>query len=401
MKRSLFIISGVILVVVLIIVWIYVLFIGTPTSVDEQFSDFSLGDTTDTSYEESTTPQEPETVVDMNANQRLRQLTTRPVAGFTEIQISTSSPIEVRYVEIGTGHVYSINSDTGAEKRISATTIPSAQKAVFSKDGRFVMIESGFGTQKEFIIGEIFSDSTSLTNTKVAEPVVSFSATKDNRFLYAIQTNASVIGKVFNPTELTSETLFSLPFREASFEWGSAVTDAHYVYPKTTRQLESFLYQVKNGAISRMPVDGYGMSALGNSNYVFFSKQENDQYNSYYLDTKSGSVSNSPFTQIPEKCVMTEGRFPVTICANSQYEFSSLLPDSWYKGGLSSTDSLWEYTLDEGSAELLVNTLSESGRQLDIVNLAMSDNGFNVYFNNQTDQTLWLYERIVSNFNQN
>jgi hypothetical protein len=401
MKRSLFIIGGVILVVVLIIVWIYVLFIGNPTNTDEQFANFNLEDTTDLSYEEPTIEESSETVVDVSANQRLRQLTTRPVAGFIEVQTSTTSSIEVRYVEVGTGHVYSINLETGAEERISGTTIPSARKAVFSKDGRFIMIESGFGTQKEFIIGEIFSDTSSLTNTAIAEPVVSFSASKDNRFLYAIQTGSSVIGKIFNPEELTSETLFSLPFREASFEWGKSVSDAHYVYPKTTRQLESFLYQVKNGVITRMPIDGYGMSALGNSDYILYSKQEKDQYNTYYFDTKNGSVSISPLVQIPEKCVMTEGRFPITICASSQYEFQSLLPDTWYKGEVSSADNLWEHTLDESSAKLLVNTKSESGRELDIINLSVSDDGFNVYFSNQNDQTLWMYERLVTNQNRN
>jgi hypothetical protein len=401
MKRSLFIIIGVILVLVLILVWIYVLFVGTPVGNDDQYGNLGFGDTTDNTYEEPVIDNSPTANVDIASEERLRQLTTRPVAGFTEVQASSTSPREVVYMEVGTGHVYSINLRTGLEERISATTIPSAQKAAFSGNGQFVMIESGFGSGKEFIVGEINRESSSLTNTQIAEPVSSFSGTNDNRFLYSIQTNSSVIGKIFNPRELTNQTIFTLPFREASIEWGSAPSDSHYVYPKSTRQLESLLYRIKNGAISRTPIDGYGMSATGNDDYVLFSRQEGENYQTYFSNTNSGTNSLAPLTQIPEKCDMSEDEYPVVVCANTQLSFTNLLPDSWYKGEVASTDNLWEYNLISGSANLLVNVEQSSGRQLDIVNIAMNEDASNVYFTNRQDRTLWLYERTVSDINDN
>jgi hypothetical protein len=401
MKRSLFIIIGVILVLVLILVWVYVLFFSAPSDQNEQYGDLGFGDTTDTTYEDPVIDNSPTANVDIASEQRLRQLTTRPVAGFAEVQASSTSPVEVRYMEVGTGHIYSINLETGLEERISATTIPSAQKAEFSGDGQFVMIESGFGSGKEFIIGEINRELGSLTNTQIAEPVTSFSGTDDNRFLYSIQTNSSVIGKIFNPAELTNQTIFTLPFREASIEWGSATSDPHYVYPKTTRQLESFLYRIKNGAVSRTSIDGYGMSAIGNDDYVLFSRQEGETYQTYFSNTNSGANMIAPLTQIPEKCVMSEEEYPVVVCANTQLSFTNLLPDSWYKGEVDSIDNLWEYNVVDGSANLLINVEQSSGRQLDIINIAMNDDASNVYFTNRQDRTLWLFERIVSGTNDN
>jgi hypothetical protein len=376
-------------------------FFGTPTSVDEQFGDFGFEDTTDTNYQEPVVEPEAEPVVDVETAQRLRQLTTQPVAGFAEVQVSTSTPREVLYMEVGTGHIYSINLTTGSEERISATTIPGAQRAEFSENGQYVMIQSGFGSQKEFVVGEISRASSTLSNTELAEPITSFSSTNDNRFLYSIQTNTSTIGKVFNPAEFTNETLFTLPFRESSVAWGSDVTDSHYVYPKTTRQLESFLYRVKNGAVTRLPVDGYGMSALGNNNSVFYSKQERGSYQSYFYDINSGAENSVPLVQIPEKCVMGEGELPITICANTEYEFSHQLPDSWYTGGMASADSLWEISSDGNNARFLVDPEHESGRKLDITRLRITDDAFNLYFTNQTDQTLWVYERITTDADQN
>jgi len=401
MKRSVFIIIGIVLVIVLLSVWVYVLFFSTPSSnnVDEQFGDLDFQDTTDVDYQEPAVEPEPEPVVDVQTNQRLRQLTTRPVAGFTELPVSIDTPRKVIYMEVGTGHIYSINLITGAEERISATTIARAQAAEFSENGQYVMIRSGFGTQKEFLLGEINFDSNTLSNTKLAEPITSFSSTDDDRFLYSIQTDTNTIGKVFNPFEFTNETLFTLPFREASIEWGSDVTDSHYVYPKTTRQLESFLFRVKNGVVERMPVDGYGMSALGNDNYVFYSKQVDNEYQSYYLDTNSGQETSVPLTQIPEKCVMSEEEFPITICANTEYASTSLLPDSWYKGEVSTADSLWEISPDGMSARFLISPELTSGRLLNITQLQITDDKSHVYFTNQTDQTLWVYERIPAGVN--
>lgn len=401
MKRSLFIIIGVVLVLVLVAVWIYVLSVGTSGNPDGEFGNLGLGDTTDDSFVAPQVDPSGGALVDVNNAERLRQLTTRPVAGFTEIQASSTAPIEVIYMEVGTGHIYSINLETGFEERISATTIPSAHKVAFSHNGQFVMIESGFGSSKEFVLGEIDRNSSSLTNTELNEPITSFSATDDNRFLYSIQANSSVIGKIFNPEAFTNETLFTLPFREASIEWGSSATDPHYVYPKTTRQLESFLYRIKNGAISRVAVDGYGMSAIGNDDFVLYSRQGGELYQTYITDVQSGEQSLSPLVQIPEKCLMTDNAFPITICANTQYQDSNLLPDSWYKGELSSSDNLWEISTEDGSAQLLVNTLEESGRRLDITQLMLSDDEFNVYFTNQQDRTLWVYERIATSFNAN
>ena len=402
MKRSVFIITGIILAIVLIAVWVYVLFFGTPTSIDEQFANFGVGDTID--MEEpvpASPPPEEEPVVDIETEQRLRQLTTKPVAGFAEITGNASSAAAVLYTEKGTGHVYSINLSTGEEERISGTTIPEAQSAAFSPDGQYVMIESGFGSQKEFIVGQINRDSSSLTNTELAEPITSFSSTDDNRFLYSIVTNASTIGKVFNPVELTNQTLFTLPFRESTIEWGTAVTDSHYIYPKTTRHLESFLYRVKNGDINRMPIDGFGMSAVGNDDSVFYSKQENTGYNSYYFDISMGVESPSRLIHIPEKCTLGEARSAILFCANSEYGQTSRLPDSWYKGEVLSADKLWEITPADGSSKLLVDTEQESGRQLDITNLHFGDGGLNIYFTNQPDQTLWLFERFGNQFKSN
>ena len=99
MKRTILIVSGVAVVLLLIGVWAYILFTGT-TSETVSFNDFGFGDTTDPTVllpliEET----EPDPVAG-GQSERLRQLTTKPVVGFAEIlPTSTTSPVVVYHVE--------------------------------------------------------------------------------------------------------------------------------------------------------------------------------------------------------------------------------------------------------------------------------------------------------------
>jgi hypothetical protein len=256
MKRPLLIIIGVIMVVLLIAVWVYVLFFSKPNASEETFTDLNFGNTTDTTYQPSDTNKPTNTpLVDVQGKEKLRQLTTRPVVGYQDIQLSTSSMPFTYYVEAGTGHLFSINLQTGEEKRLSGTTIPVSRLAAITPNGAFVMIQSGSGAGSKFVVGEISSSSESLALEAIDESVVDFKESTTNTFLYSVQTANSLIAKEYDPVKKASKTLFTIPFREAHIDWGSSATATHYFYPKATAQLEGYGYQVVKGTIERLPVE--------------------------------------------------------------------------------------------------------------------------------------------------
>ena len=394
MKRSLFIILGIIFILILLGIWVYVLFFGTPKNIEDTFNNFGFGDTTDTElvFAEPIPSEEP--VVDVTGPQRLRQLTTTPVIGYQEVQKSASSSPLVYYVESGTGHIFSINLSSGEEKRISGTTIPSSKMAAITPNGQFVMIQSGNGSIEETTVGKL-ENGNDLSTQTINEPIVSFSATTNNTFLYAVQTGSTLVGKHYYPISNISETIFTIPFREGAVVWGSTATDNHYIYPKASYLLESFVYQVSNNNITRLPIDGYGLSATGNDDFVLFSKQVENNYQTYIYDTKTNNQALSPLSIIPEKCTFPAGEYSeLGICAATIMEFDNQIPDTWYQGKITYADRLWEVNSSFRSATQLVDTKGVSGRELDITNLTLNSNGSTIYFTNKLDQTLWLYERI-------
>lgn len=395
MKRPIIIIVGIIIVIILIAIWIYVLFFGTPKNLNEEFSDLTFGDTTDTSIViDNTEVEEP--VVNLTSKKRLKQLTTKPVIGYQEVRKTASSTPEIYYTEAGTGHIFSIDLSSGEEKRVSGHTFPLSQKSSLTPDGKYLMIQSGSGSRSEFTVGQLSStsDNKLITNT-LDERIISFKSTNENTFLYAVQTDNSIIGKQYFPAKQKTETVFTIPFREALIDWGSNAKDTHYVYPKASSKLMGFLYEVKGTKIKRLPIDGYGLSAEGNESAVVFSKQNNGEYSSYLYHSDTKQSFQFGIDVIPEKCVFGESPSTALICAETSEVYGMDTPDSWYRGETSYADNLWETETDGQGVTYIANTLEESGQALDITNLDLSYNNQFVYFINKNNQTLWLFDRFL------
>lgn len=390
MKRPILIIVGAVTIFILMAVWVYVLFFSSPNNNPETFSNLNIGNTTDPNYV-APVPIEEDPVVDVTSPERLRQLTIKPTIGYQEVQKDASSTPAVYYIEAGTGHIFSINIESGEEKRISATTIPASRAGSITPNGQYVMIRSGSGSRGEAVFGTISSTSESLSATKLNETVIDFTATTDNTFLLAIQTSNSVIGKEYSPQTATFETLFTIPFREAVIVWGNTADDIHYTYPKASSQLEGFLYEIKKGKVNRLPIDGFGLTAAGRDEGIIYSKQLEGAYKSFIHTAKQGSVQ-FVFGFLPDKCRSQNLTPSNLICGGSLTTLNNQAPDSWYQGTISYRDNLWLIDTELADATLLSDTRRESGREIDITNININPTDLRTYFINKRDNTLWLYE---------
>ena len=146
MNKQVFIIIGSVIVLILLAVWVYLLFFGTADTADDVFANLGLNGEEDTTIVVAPIVEEEQPLVNME-RPKLRQLTTKPVAGFNEVQHTASSTPVLYYAEMGTGHIYTINLQSGEEVRISGTTIAQANEALFSHDGATVAIASFSNTK--------------------------------------------------------------------------------------------------------------------------------------------------------------------------------------------------------------------------------------------------------------
>jgi hypothetical protein len=391
MKRSLFIIIATVLVLILIAVWVYLLFFRVDSNSDQSFSDLNFNDTTDVTFEPTISPPDP--VVDVFNVERIRQLTTGPVVGQVETTNELGETV-INYVEAGTGHVYQINLSSGEEKRISGVTFPRIKKAEMTPNGEYIIIEQGIGRDKEFSLGQLSSTTGEFVFNSIVENIVDFAATSQDTFFFSVMSEAGLVANQYYPQNKTSEQLFAIPFREAVIKWGRTSTSSHYVYPKASSKLDGYLYQSHQGGIKRLPAAGLGLTAVGTNDDVVLAYQEKGIYLTDLLSIgeENTTTTNLDFLLriLPDKCSAL-GDSNKLVCATDNQPRDHNTPDDWYRGLISYSDDLWQIDLENLVFNRLLRVSEETGRDIDIINLAVGRSGQYLTFQNKNDQTLWMF----------
>jgi len=314
----------------------------------------------------------------------LHQITTNPVAG------AVFAENGMLYVEQGTGHIQYINLVSGEETLISGTTIPGAYEASFSEDGEMVAITTSEKGIAKTIIGAVPSASSTGTLEGVSLPLgatdVSISE-KPGVVYYLIKSDEGSRGYGYSISKKTSSELFSVPLRDVHVLWGEPL----YVYTTPTYTQTGYIYKVVGTDLQYVTEGGMGLMAFRDKNNAIVTRRiaASNGIDSWFssLETSSEEMPiGGPV--IPEKCVSNENDLWCAIPSTVDLEF----PDSWYKGTLSLSDSLWSINTTEGTGSIRSDFLEESGRQIDVLKIGIDPLGTRLYFINKNDNTLWLYE---------
>lgn len=395
MKQKNLIFLGLGIIVILLAVWVYLMFFAPNRAENNNiFSNLdNLGGEVDGTVVPPVIETPPEPVVNME-RPRLRQLTTKPVIGFTEVQATSTDPINIYFAEAGTGHIYKINLSSGEEVRISNTTVGEAALASFSHDGEAVAIRARNDKRaNELVLGTIDTSSTGIKETKLESDVYDFTLVSSTTLLYTTKTSAGMVAHSRNWQTGTEKTLFTIPFFEANISWGKNENSPQIVYPKPSYLLEGYLYQFTKGKMERLPAAGFGLTAINTPNYIVYTATKNYIPSSAIYDLKTETKSGAPIIMLPEKCV-NDLNEPVYLwcAAEANKKMAFEFPDNWNRGQVSFSDSLWKVNLREGNAEFLVDMLKESGRELDVTNMTIGQSATALYFINKNDNTLWMYE---------
>jgi len=394
MKKKTFIIIGIICLM-LLAVWAYLLFFHTKSEEGGLFADFGWFTNQEITPIEILPPVLNETPLVNVRGPRLRQLTTKPVAGYTELYSTSSEPYFVRYVEAGLGHIYEINMKTGEEARISNTTVPQALKAEFSPSGKHVAIQADVTARNIITAGAI--ENGEFSGTPLSTSVTDFTFA-DNGELYYSEVppqGTDTIGKALNLTTGTTRELFTIPFRFAAIGWAKDGRTTHYTYTKPASRLMGYLYSINNGTIVREPITGNGLNVLANDAYTTFTIRQGENYVSYVRKNNSTTVYQAPIPITPEKCTFISAKSDALYCAAQDfYQLTYEFPENWYKGLINFNDKLWLVSLSESSASPFANPLTITGRELDLYQLSHSPSTLMLYFINKHDKTLWVYETI-------
>ncbi len=389
-QKTIIIIASLILIGLLAILG-YLMFFTSPENPEGVFANLGEnGEVIPSNLNEEPVVVNEEPVVNLE-RPKLLQLTTRPVIGFTEITNNDGS-LAIYYAEAGTGHIYSINLSSGEEVRISNTTIPEAAKASFSGNGKYVALKANNNVRSgEIIIGTINKTEGNLSLNTIDASVYDFTINQTD-LLYTVRETSGLVAKAYNLKSGVMKNLFTVPFFEANIAWGSTTEATHFAFPKPASLLEGYLYSFTKGKMKRLPVSGFGFTGFNTNSHVFYSKLVDYKPLSFVYDKSSGTEISSPILLLPEKCTMSHTNSSYSWCAGEIRDLPLEFPDDWYRGTLSFKDSLWQISTEDYSFSELVNTYTESGREIDIMGLNLGESESALYFVNKNDNALWMYE---------
>jgi len=376
MQKPLLITIAIVILLLALGSWAYLFFFGAPQDPDEFFTDLGIGLTT-----QQVVPVASEDAEVMRleiVGSSLQQLTLRPVAGFVGVTTSI-----VRYVEQGTGHIYEINLDDGSEVRISNTTLPQIQTAVFDRSGEQVVLQA-YGQTPNAVIGTIVNGGLSTRSLPPTAQNVTF--TSSTTIAYTISTQGETTGYIYDTTTDSQTIEFIVPFGSVVAHYTLTGT---YVSNRHTPELEGTLWSVAGRTFTQVSINAFGfMVELGPSWYSMAFTEDNT-YQSRAVNVNTNEVVQLPVSFIPEKC---DWGVNTLWCAAPFEPIGHTYVKDWYQGTIRANDALWIINPASETAELAVNPVTEIGRQLDITNLTQLDLE-QLLFTNRQDNTLWLYDR--------
>ena len=353
MKKTIIILSILVIILIGVGVWLYLLLgpsSSEPAIVPVELTTGTLPTATDRAEgREETTPF-------ISVDQALTKLTTRPVAGATFVKGG------IRYAERGTGHIYEIIFADGSETRVSGTTIPRVIDAIFSASGRIAALTFETNNGNETIVGTITKgddgeDILDGFSLPIGAREVAFSETLEEDLFYLVDTADGSAWHVYDVLVQTNTILFSIPLRDVRVLWGSDT----YVYTTPSAEQRGYIYKVNGNELEYMTNGASGLMGIKYNEGVVISKTDN---NSLISTAYEAGVQYEQFINMfPEKCAASMMATSTVYCSAPPTLPQGNYPDDWYKGLVSFNDFLWKIDLKEDLVELLTLLEEESGQQ--------------------------------------
>lgn len=328
----------------------------------------------------------------------LRQISNIPTAG--GIAFKQSDLLIIRYVDRGTGHIYETTDKSLEETKISNSTIPKVVESIWAPNGQSVIMRYiKEGTDDIFSLSaNIVNATTSQDISKVLKTVFLPSNISQlvmnpsgDKIFYLINDGGESFGIISKIDGTQKKEVFKSPIKEWLALWSNTEVITLTTKPSATAPGYLFFLNSKTGTENKILGATNGLTAITSSSTknILYSESSDDSVKLYQFDSKTGLGKTLSFKTLPEKCVWSKKDASVVYCAIPNTFPSNEYPDSWYQGLTSFTDSIWKLNTKTNSSELIFNIQRETGKEIDMTNLFLSDGDEFLFFINKKDLTFW------------
>lgn len=433
-SKKILIIAGVALLLLIVIVVVYLLFRGGNNSSGKtsSFSAFfgNLGNSAERVLGGVTGVTTTPSGVTIDANGNIveplfKQLSTIQVAGATAVENNGKSV--VRYVARENGYVYDIDPKTGVTTQLTNTIIPRIYEAYFAQGGNSVVLRylkhddlSQKDIIKTFVANLVLPISTASSSTalgsltgsdeQLPDNILSVSISQDGlKLFYLLAVEDGVSGTIVNMNSRIATEVFRNSFRE----WiPQILNNGNIIFTsKASANIAgySYLYDSNKKTLSRIVREKAGLTTLATADGSKVLYSENllgntilGLYDSQGFTQDEGLVSHTAPLQLatlPEKCAWSENRVRI-YCAGFASTPRAQIPDEWYQGALTFSDTFWTINTTIADLVFLADPQKELNamKSFDVVNPFIDKAENHFFFVDKNNSTLWSMRLEKSKF---
>lgn len=381
MNRALFITAGIVIIIFVFLVWLFLFINGAPSNTREVFSD--LGIVEPTPAPEVIVEDDEDRVVLGLSDGTLQQITTGPIAGYGTASTSDGLLL-LRYVERGTGYIFEINLRTGLQTQLSPSTIPNATEAYFAPDLSTLVVVTERESRQVSLVQLPNNTSGEISLVRLDSAAENIQYLDNNTVTYTKNSHLNTVAYTYELDSQTVAERFVLTIPDA--EVLTTTDGVVFAYPKPSKHFLGALYEVRDGLLVPYSQAEFGLipfvqEGVGVLNYI--------DAGYYFSSILPGNILTN-VVMLPQKCVASQKTNQLWCGAPSTLADEDYV-ESWYKGVVSSDDSLWEINTNNGSTVEIAVPKSSTGRQIDVINPALGPAEQRLFFQNKIDATLWLY----------
>jgi hypothetical protein len=302
---------------------------------------------------------------------------------------SSTTEVEVRYIERESGNVFSYSPSTRAITRINNKTIPGIQSASWLPDGSsaFVRYLSGdnFSTINTYALA-----ATSSNGFFLSQNLSDIAVSSSGILSLSSGVNGSAVS-IAHTDGTHSTNLFTTPI--SSLRISFAGKNQYLIFSKPSAKISGVAFIADAvGNLSRIagPLPGLVATPSPSGKWVLVSYINGTTMIMALVNTATGSTSALPVATIADKCVWTADESSV-YCGIPVNAPTAAYPDDWYQGTVSFSDRIWKIDVVGRYAQLALDFSQANKGALDATALAIDPANTTLVFINKNDSSLWSY----------
>lgn len=349
----------------------------------------------------------------------LQKIWDKPVAGFSfevvPIIISSTSTnakgeevisqerattTYLFFVEKSTGNVYKKDFSTNRIIRVTNTTIPAVQEALFLRGGQVVVIQTyNKDTRKmEVLVADVPRTVSEDSPASLGSPVLlqdnifSFASSYDGTSLYYLVPNQKGSTLYRYTKEKGSVFVESLPLKDITL---SITNKDVYVVSRPSAYVTGFVFKTSPFVVVYGGKTGFSLNPAPTNSVSLVSMWSKTGLFSYVHGLSDGRDTPLKDSFLAEKCSWSQNSIYL-FCAGDPNLFigGGELPEAWYKGDVSFRDVLY-VVRKEGTSFTstdLFGLSDDANEDIDLTKPSFDDTSSYFSFINKKDGALWLLD---------